>query len=105
MVQLLASTAAHQVDLSNRVVAFQKASDALSELGDQIKLQADTFAKEISPTIRLSEGMGTVLDGPGKYMHDHGLDEDWKSMQEEARELNDAIGTPPSSQTRTWNFS
>lgn len=39
-------------------------------------------------------------------MYDHGMDEDWYSLQEKANGINEENGSPPSSQqAKKWNFS
>jgi hypothetical protein len=106
LVQLLAANGGHQADLSSRVVALQRASDAYHKLANQVQRIATVAAAEVAPTKTLSDGIATVLDGPGKYMYDNGLEEEWRGLHAEADKLNmTKYNTLPSSQQKLWNFS
>jgi len=106
LVQLLAANAGYQANLSSRVVALQRASNSYHMLGNEVQRIAAVAAAEVAPTKLLSDDIGTVLDGPGKYMYDNGLDEEWRVLQLEADKLNRRKdNTPPSSQQKLWNFS
>lgn len=105
VVMLLASRDSQYVELTNRVAAFQKYSDALEGLKENVENMVNTAKKEIEPTTTLCEGLGTVLDKPGTYMYDMGLDEEWKAMQDEARKTNEADGAPSSQLRSRWSFA
>ena len=102
---LLASRDSQHIDLTDRVVAFQKFSGKLQELTENVQSMVVTAKKEIEPTNALCEGLGTVLDQPGKYMHHIGMDEEWKSLQEDARKINEAKGAPSSQLRSRWQFA
>lgn len=105
---LVASNAAQHKDLSDRVIALQKTSDDARDVMKYAHAWEETVKKRIPPTKNLCEGIGTVLDEPGKYMYALGRDEEWGAIQEEARKLNEEKENPhylSSSQNRPWNFS
>jgi hypothetical protein len=106
IVELLATNAVHQSDLSSRVTALQTTSNALTVLNEQVQRITTIAAAQVAPTRALGDGIGTVLDGPGKYMYENGLDEEWRVLQEEADKLyRNTENTPPSSQQKAWNYS
>ncbi|KAF2704378.1 hypothetical protein K504DRAFT_114519 [Pleomassaria siparia CBS 279.74] len=89
VVKRLASNKAEHNDLADRIVAFQKCSDAPKTLIRIVRDLAFTSTKEIEPIIAFYECMGMVLDEPDKYMYSIGQDEECKALQEEAWEMND----------------
>jgi len=44
--------------------------------------------KKIELNTVLCEGLGAVLDKLGKHMYKMGIDEEWKALQEDVRNLN-----------------
>jgi hypothetical protein len=85
---LLASKLAQQHSLSQRVISYQELSDSFGDLAKQVVQFSEAAKKQVNPTIALCEGIGTVLDEPGKFMHQEGMDEEWKSMQDDAAKMN-----------------
>jgi hypothetical protein len=54
--------------------------------------------RKIKLTTVLCEGLGAVLDKPGKHMYKMSMDEEWKALQEDARNLNKAPYAQPKRQ-------
>lgn len=104
IVMLLANKFAQHIDLTERITAFQRFSNALDSFKDNARYLANSAKKEIAPTTAFSEGLDTVLDEPGKYMYQEGMDEDWKVLQEEARKMNEANGRSGSKE-KGWLFA
>lgn len=91
-------------DLTKILIALQKQSDDSKARIEQLKCEAEATAAKIAPTRALWEGIGTVLDDVGKYMYDHGLDEEWKTLEKGARLRREAESSGPLGSQRTWNF-
>jgi hypothetical protein len=87
IVMLLANKISQRKDLTARVVAFQELCDCLDSLKLNVQAISDAATKQIEPSKALSEGLGTVLDQPGKYLYSKGMGEEWKQLNEDARKL------------------
>lgn len=87
IIKLLAGKRYQQASLKERIIAFKKLSDSLDDFRFNARKIAHSAKKEIEPSNALCEGIGTVLDGPGKIMYDNGMDEEWQVLQDEARKL------------------
>lgn len=105
IVMLLAGKLSQQNDMIDRVAAFQTLTDSFDAFKETAMKLADTAKREIEPSVALCDGLGSVLDRAGKYMYFKGLDEEWKTLQEDAQELNEARGVSGSQPTRTWQYA
>jgi hypothetical protein len=109
MVIMMAERAGHQADISHRVIALQKIANEFAACGNDIHRMAMAASAEVAPTLRLSDGLESVLDGPGKYMYDNGFDEEWRVLQAKANKIvkvkDESDWSPSSSQQKPWNFS
>ncbi|KAF2002005.1 hypothetical protein P154DRAFT_595614 [Amniculicola lignicola CBS 123094] len=105
IVMLLANRSTHEKEFRDRIAAFQ-------DFANQVPALVATFEKlgllaktQIQPTMKLCDGLDTVLDAPGKYMYDNGLDEEWREMQDEAARRVADGGLQAVPLKRKWTFS
>jgi hypothetical protein len=87
IIKLLAGKRYQQASVTEHIIALKKLSNSLDDFSFNAQKIAHSAKKEIEPSDALCEGVGTVLDGPGKLMYDNGMDEEWKVLRDEARKL------------------
>ncbi|KAF2178383.1 hypothetical protein K469DRAFT_754666 [Zopfia rhizophila CBS 207.26] len=84
MMMLFAAKSKGELALSDRAAALQTLSDNLQTQSQAIWKLAKVASRQIQPTSTLCEAIGTVLGEEGGYMYDIGMDEEWKTLKEDA---------------------